>query len=387
MKRNPNQFVRFVILVALTGIMSVASAQFGQRGVVSPVVHDDGSVTFKLLARQADKVSLSGSWMQGWGASLEMSRNDTGLWSLTIDPIPSEMYTYTYQVDGVRTLDPANGLTVRDGVRNESMFIVKGQRGELYSSNDVPHGTLSKVWYSSPVLKMNRRMYVYTPPGYADGNQKYPVLYLLHGAGGDEDAWTTLGRTPYILDNLIAAGKALPMIVVMTNGNAWAAAAPGDAPAMAAPADRMSLAGKFEESLVKDVIPFIEKNYRVQTDPGHRAIAGLSMGGGHTMTITNNNPGMFSYVGVMSMGLMTGNRMGNYDAEKHKEQIAALKESGLKLYWIGCGKQDFLYEGVVNLRKLYDEQQFKYEYFESEGGHTWPEWRIYLSELAPKLFK
>lgn len=387
MKRNPNLFFRFVILVALTGIMSVATAQFGQRGVVSPVVHDDGSVTFKLLARQADKVSLSGSWMQGWGASLEMSRNDTGLWSLTIDPIPSEMYTYTYQVDGVRTLDPANGLTVRDGVRNESMFIVKGQRGELYSSNDVPHGTLSKVWYSSPVLKMNRRMYVYTPPGYADGNQKYPVLYLLHGAGGDEDAWTTLGRTPYILDNLIAAGKALPMIVVMTNGNAWAAAAPGEAPAMAAPADRMSLAGKFEESLVKDVIPFIEKNYRVLTDPGHRAIAGLSMGGGHTMTITNNNPGLFSYVGVMSMGLMTGNRMGNYDADKHKGQIAALKDSGLKLYWIGCGKQDFLYEGVVNLRKLYDEQQFKYEYFESEGGHTWPEWRIYLSELAPKLFK
>ncbi len=387
MKRNHNLFFRFLILVALTGIMSVASAQFGQRGVVSPVVHDDGSVTFQLLARQADKVSLSGSWMQGWGASLEMSRNDTGLWSLTIDPIPSEMYTYTYQVDGVRTLDPANGLTVRDGVRNESMFIVKGQRGELYSSNDVPHGTLSKVWYSSPVLKMNRRMYVYTPPGYAEGNQKYPVLYLLHGAGGDEDAWTTLGRTPYILDNLIASGKTLPMIVVMTNGNAWAAAAPGDAPAMAAPADRMGLAGKFEESLVKDVIPFIEKNYRVQTDPNHRAIAGLSMGGGHTMTITNNNPGMFSYVGVMSMGLMTGNRMGNYDAEKHKEQIAALKSSGLKLYWIGCGKQDFLYEGVVNLRKLYDEQQFKYEYFESEGGHTWPEWRIYLSELAPKLFK
>lgn len=387
MKRNHNLFFRFLILVALTGIMSVASAQFGQRGVVSPVVHDDGSVTFQLLARQADKVSLSGSWMQGWGASLEMSRNDTGMWSITIDPIPSEMYTYTYQLDGVRTLDPANGLTVRDGVRNESMFIVKGQRGELYSSNDVPHGTLSKVWYSSPVLKMNRRMYVYTPPGYAEGNQKYPVLYLLHGAGGDEDAWTTLGRTPYILDNLIASGKTLPMIVVMTNGNAWAAAAPGDAPAMAAPADRMGLAGKFEESLVKDVIPFIEKNYRVQTDPNHRAIAGLSMGGGHTMTITNNNPGMFSYVGVMSMGLMTGNRMGNYDAEKHKEQIAALKSSGLKLYWIGCGKQDFLYEGVVNLRKLYDEQQFKYEYFESEGGHTWPEWRIYLSELAPKLFK
>jgi len=140
-------------------------------------------------------------------------------------------------------------------------------------------------------------------------------------------------------------------------------------------------------SLVQDVIPFIEKNYRVQSDPDHRAIAGLSMGGGHTMTITNNNPGLFKYIGVLSMGLMTGNRMGNYDPEKHKGQIAALKNSGLKLYWIGCGKQDFLYEGVVNLRKLYDEQQFKYEYFESEGGHTWPEWRIYLSELAPKLFK
>ena len=387
MKRKLNLWIKLILLVVLTCNMHTSSAQFGQRGIVSPIVNEDGSVKFQLLARHAEQVTLSGSWMQGWGASLEMSRNDTGLWSLTIDPIPSEMYTYSFQVDGVRTLDPANGLTVRDGTRNESMFIVHGERGHLYSSNNVPHGTLSKVWYTSPVLKMDRRMYVYTPPGYAEGNQKYPVLYLLHGAGGDEDAWTTLGRTPYILDNLIATGKAIPMIIVMTNGNAWAAAAPGDAPVMAAPADRMSLAGKFEESLVQDVIPFIEKNYRVQSDPDHRAIAGLSMGGGHTMTITNNNPGLFKYIGVLSMGLMTGNRMGNYDPEKHKGQIAALKNSGLKLYWIGCGKQDFLYEGVVNLRKLYDEQQFKYEYFESEGGHTWPEWRIYLSELAPKLFK
>lgn len=387
MKRKLNLITRLILLVILTGSMNFVSAQFGQRGIVSPIVNADGSVKFQILARQAEKVALSGSWMQGWGASLEMNRNDTGLWSITIDPIPSEMYTYAFQIDGVRTLDPANGLTLRDGTRNESMFVVPGERGKLYSSNNVPHGTLSKVWYPSPVLKMDRRMYIYTPPGYAEGNQKYPVLYLLHGAGGDEDAWTTLGRTPYILDNLIAAGKALPMIIVMTNGNAWAQAAPGDAPVMAAPADRMSLAGKFEESLVKDVIPFVEKNYRVLTDPNHRAIAGLSMGGGHTMTITNNNPGLFSYVGVMSMGLMTGGRMGNYDPEKHKGQIAALKSSGLKLYWIGCGKQDFLYEGVVNLRKLYDEQQFTYEYFESEGGHTWPEWRIYLSELAPKLFR
>ncbi|UCG28285.1 MAG: esterase, partial [Bacteroidales bacterium] len=325
--------------------------------------------------------------------SVAMERNDTGLYQLTIEPLAPEIYTYTFIVDGVRVLDPGNYNIVRDGVRNESVLTIPGEGSDVYNVFSVPHGTVSKVWYPSPTLNMDRRMYVYTPPDYFTSGKSYPVLYLFHGAGGDEDAWTTLGRTNYILDNLIAAGKALPMIVVMTNGVPANAASPADQPVdlennrvnAAGPGGMVS--GKFEESLVKDVIPFIEKNYRVIPDAGHRAIAGLSMGGFHTQMITNANPGMFNYIGVMSMGLFNDTRFGNYSEEDHKAQITALKDSGVKLYWIACGKDDFLYESVVNLRKFYDDLGLEYVYRESTGGHTWPNWRIYLSEFAPMLFK
>jgi enterochelin esterase family protein len=233
-------------------------------------------------------------------------------------------------------------------------------------------------------------MYVYTPPGYEKDGKKYPVFYLLHGAGGDEDAWTTLGRAPWILDNLIAQGKAEPMIVVMTNGNARSAAAPGEEPITGKTGTTepgQMVQSSFEQSLVNDVIPYIEKNYRTLTDKNHRAIAGLSMGGMHTQNITNSNPDKFGYIGIMSMGLRNNPRSGSYNPEEHKKQILSLQKEGVKLYWIGCGKDDFLFESVTTLRKFYDDLGFKYEYRESTGGHTWPNWRIYLSELAPKLFK
>jgi len=366
------------------------SAQFGRNPIKSPEVNEDGKITFKLFAPEADTVKISGNWMPGWGTRVTMVPNDTGLYVLNIDPLPSEMYTYTYYVNGVKVLDPGNAIIVRDGVNNQSMFFAPGDVADLYQTQDVPHGVLSKVWYPSPTLDKNRRMYVYTPPGYNEGNKKYPVFYLLHGAGGDEDAWTTLGRTPYILDNLIAAGKVKPMIVVMTNGNAWSSAAPGEEPTSAStvqPDFSQMVRGEFERSIVNDVIPFIEKNYRTLADKDHRAIAGLSMGGMHTQNITNWNPGTFAYIGVMSMGIMNNPRWNTgYNEEEHKKQIAALKDSGLKLYWIGCGKEDFLFESVTNLRKLYDELGLKYTYRESSGGHTWTNWRIYLAEFAPLLF-
>lgn len=255
---------------------------------------------------------------------------------------------------------------------------------------DVPHGRVSKVWYPSPTLDKNRRMFVYTPPGYENGTDKYPVFYLLHGGGGDEEAWTTLGRTPWILDNLIAANQAKPMIVVMTNGNARSAAAPGEEPFSAGnPARSPGQPGmpSFEESLVKDVIPYIEQNYRTLTDKNSRAIAGLSMGGMHTQNITNANPDLFGYIGVMSMGLMRNPRDGNFNPENYKKQLLAIQEKGVNLYWIACGKEDFLFQSVTDLRRFYDEIGFSYVYRESTGGHTWPNWRIYLSELAPLLFR
>jgi enterochelin esterase family protein len=341
-----------------------------------------------LLAPEASKVTLSGNWMAGWGTQVELTKGDSGIWSVTTEILPAEFYTYTFYINGVKTLDPQNPQVVRDGTRFENVVIVPGKESEVYTIKEVPHGVLSKVWYPSTTLEKSRRMYVYTPPGYAESTEKYPVFYLLHGAGGDEDAWTTLGRTPYILDNLIAEGKAKPMIVVMTNGNAWSSAAPGEEPKAESTTDFSQMApGGFEKSLVNDVIPFIEKNYRTLTDKNNRAIAGLSMGGMHTQTITNTNPDKFGYIGVMSMGLMNNSRWGNYNEEEHKKQIQTLKDSGLKLYWIGCGKEDFLYESVTNLRKFYDDSGFKYEYRETSGGHTWTNWRIYLSELAPKLFR
>lgn len=380
-----------IVLVVIS--ISSVSAQFRMsKPILSPEFQTDGKITFRLYAPESKTVKISGNWMPGFGTQVEMMRNDTGMFQLTIDPLPSEMYTYSFFADGVKTIDPSNAIVVRDGTRNESMFIVAGDKGGLYSVNDVPHGTLEKVWYPSASLGLTRRMYVYTPPGYAETTDKFPVLYLLHGAGGDEDAWTTLGREPEILDNLIASGKAKPMIVVMTNGNPWEAAAPGAAPAKKDGGQQPNFAsmgsGKFEESIINDVIPFIEKNYRVDANKGNRAVAGLSMGGMQTLYLTNHYPDKFSWFGVMSMGLVDMSRFGGTNnPEDQQKGLEKLKASQPKLYWIGVGKDDFLYKSVQDLRKFLDDNHFKYEYLETEGGHTWTNWRIYLSELAPKLFR
>jgi len=248
----------------------------------------------------------------------------------------------------------------------------------------VPHGAVAEVFYYSKSLKKHRRMHVYTPPGYENNTERYPVFYLLHGGGGDEDAWTTLGRAPYILDNLIALGKAKPMIVVMTNGNASQAAGPGDAPAMISVAPAVpssSTAGRFEESLVNDVVPYIESHFRVIANKDNRAIAGLSMGGGHAFRITLDNPEMFSYIGIYSSGAR------NVD-ETIENQIKELKAKNPKLYWVGCGLDDTgAYARSQTLVELLKKYEFNYIFRESSGGHTWANWRIYLSEMAPELFK
>jgi enterochelin esterase-like enzyme len=363
--------------------------------IISPEVLPDNEVIFRVYSKDASTVSVSGEWQSGFNSSQDLIRNDTGLFSLTLGPLEPELYGYTFVVDGVRTIDANNVLERRDGVNYQSFFITPGDASDLYIERDVPHGTILKMWYNSEVLKMYRRLYVYTPPGYEEGTQKYPVLYLLHGAGGDEDAWTNMGREAQILDNLIFKGRTKPMIVVMTNGNANQAGALNEVPlpeqeegqGMAA---YTRYAGKFEEHLVKDVIPFIEKNFRTLTGMNNRAIAGLSMGGAQTQTITNDNPGMFGYIGVFSMGIMNFGRQ-NTDAEKLADEriakLEVLKNSGYKLYWIAVGKDDFVYKSVVDLREILDNIGFKYVYRESSGGHTWANWRIYLSEFAPMLFK
>lgn len=403
----------FVTIVTFVAILLASASAAGQQSttpapapaarpqfrmpprIISPEILPDNKVTFRVYAKEASKITVSGEWQAGFNASEALVKGDTGMFMLTVGPLKPELYGYTFTVDGVTTIDPNNVQVRRDGTRYGSFFIIPGPESDLYfQKNGVPHGNVSKVWYNSPILGMDRRVYIYTPAGYEKSNQKYPVFYLLHGAGGDEDAWTNMGRAAQIMDNLIAQGKAKPMIVVMTNGNANQSGAQNDVTDAPIQGDPMvayqKLAGKFESHLVKDLVPFIEKNYNVLTGKENRAIAGLSMGGMHTQTITNDNPGMFSYIGVFSMGIMNFG-LQNQDAAKldaeRETKIEALKDSGYKLYWIGVGKDDFVYQSVIKLRSTLDKHNFKYTYRESTGGHTWANWRIYLSEFAPLLFK
>jgi enterochelin esterase family protein len=359
--------------------------------VISPEILEDNTVIFRLKAPEATLVKLGGT-MNSDFSLLEMKKTDEGIFEIKIGPIKPDMYVYTFNVDGVTTLDPVNNVVVRDGSHIESRLMVPGKLTDLYDVKDVPHGKVSSVWYPAKTLEMNRRCMIYTPPGYDQSKESYPVLYLLHGAGGDEEAWISRGRANYILDNLIDQGKAKPMIIVIPNGNASATSAPGETPlSLRLQQDKgaMAAAGamtgeKIPECLVNDLIPFVEENYRVKANPENRALAGLSMGGYQTQKTSNLYPEEFKYIGVMSMGLYS--MFGNYNKEEHITQIKALEEANPKLYWVGCGKTDFLYQSVVELRKFYDEIEFEYTYRESEGGHSWNNWRLYLSELAPLLF-
>ncbi len=387
----------FLGLVAFSG--SYAQFMQGPR-IVSPEIHPDNTVTFRIMAPLASEVSVRGEWMAGFGAGEALTPSDSGLWSVTLGPLAPEFYGYTFLVDSVQVLDPLNAIIKRDGTRNANVLLVPGEASDLYAVQDVPHGTLSKVWYTSPTLELTRRMYVYTPPGYENSDERYPVFYLLHGGGGDEDAWTTLGRAPQILDNLIAQGKAKPMIVVMTNGNANQTASITDRPTQteAAPnpgpfniEDEQAVINsnkQFPNSLVNDVIPYVEKHFRVIANSANRAIAGLSMGSLQTQITSMTHPELFQYIGCFSLGIHFNDQFAilsnqilipAYDSE--------LKTMKNQLFYIGCGTEDFCYEGVQTLREKLDEHDFEYIYNETGGGHTWANWRIYLSEYATLLFQ
>src|SRR5262245_27352432 len=373
----------------------------------SPDIHPDRTVTFRLLAPKATDVTLNGSWDNG--TNLKMTKDDAGVWSTTIGPLAPQLWGYWFMVDGVKALDPSNGETQRDGARYDNLLMISGPESEWWDFKDVPHGTVQAVWYPSPTLKLaNRRMMVYTPPGYETNTQKYPVLYLLHGGGGDEDAWLTMGRANIILDNLIAARKAKPMIVVMPNGNATqtvsqgfgfgptparqSVQAPAPPPVQAeqaagrggAPGGRgaapQPYAGSYPESLVKDVIPFVEKRFRVLAAKDDRAIAGLSMGGGHTLAATNNNPGTFAYIGVFSAGAQAAD-------ETLQAQLAAVKAGGVKFYWLGAGTTDMARERTVTLSELVKKQGFNTTYREIPGRHYWFLWRDFLVQYAQIAFE
>ena len=374
-------------LLLLLGVSTNVKAQeisaMSAPRVVSPEVNADNSVTFRILSEKANEVTLNGSWM-GFRETLPLVKGEQGVWSVTIKPLSSSMYHYNFFIDGVAAIDVTNPHALRDGTRYASLLMVPGDGSSVFQLNDTPHGNIAQVWYPSPTLGADRRMYVYTPPGYDSGKESYPVLYLLHGAGGDEDAWSSLGRANLILDNLIATGKAKPMIVVMTNGNAWQTSTLRQIPGLPTPTRETfaQFQGKFEKSLVEDVVPYVEKNFRVKADKDHRALAGLSMGGGHTITASINYPGTFGYIGVFSSGIFDANA----DMAEMEKKFITLKASGVHKYWVACGKEDFVMDSNKRLLSVLDKTGFKHEYFENEGGHTWANWRTYLSMFAPMLF-
>lgn len=376
-------------------------ALWGGAPVVSPEIHDNNTVTFRMKAPKAVKVQLTGDFLptqkiktpfgefDGPGV-VDLKEGKEGVWEFTTpEPLKPELYSYSFIVDDLKMMDPSNVYMIRDVASVTNVFIIGGDRADLYKVNKVPHGTVSRVWYNSPTLGMDRRLTVYTPAGYENSGKSYPVFYLLHGMGGDEEAWIALGRTSQILDNLIAQGKAKPMIVVMTNGNAAQEAAPGEsslgfaAPSMQQP---KTMEGSFETAF-PDVVKFIDKNYRTIKSKQGRAIAGLSMGGYHSMHISKEYPDMFNYVGLFSAAIMPDKNVKSpvYDDIEGKLKVQFAKKPAL--YWIGIGNTDFLYKANEEYRKLLDEKGYKYTYYETGEGHIWKNWRIYLTEFAPLLFR
>ncbi|WP_420150645.1 esterase [Spirosoma sp.] len=370
----------------LTLCASVAVAQMPQRTptpndtLKSPKVLDDKRVVIQIYAPKATDVMVGGDFASG--KPMPLTKNDQGVWSVTLGPLKPDYYTYTLSVDGVRTMDPKNPV-IKQGISSlENVMAVPGPETAFEDNRAVPHGEVREVWYSSNTLGMMRRMHVYTPPGYEKGNTKYPVFYLLHGGGDDDSGWNSVGRAGFILDNLIAAGKAKPMIVVMPNGSMPMPATSGmpDMNMM----NRMR--DLFASELLKDVMPFAEKNYRILTNAENRAIAGLSMGGFQTLDVTLTRPELFNYVGVFSSGFF-GASADEADTKYAKVLNDPNFNKGKKLFWVGIGKEDFVMESNKKTLSLLDKHNIKYQYKETEGGHTWINWRQYLNEYAPLLFR
>ena len=372
-------------LLALTLLTVSAQQQLWGGANGSPRVNSDNTVTFSIKAPDAQRVSVQ----LDYGVLWPLERDTAGVWTFTTGALEPDLYLYNYVVDGVKTLDPENVYTMRDVATVKSMFFVNGGHPLVYEAQDVPHGNVSAVWYDSPRVGQKRRMMVYTPAGYDQGKQRYPVLYLLHGSGGDETAWLHQGQAAQVLDNLIASGQAVPMIVVMPNGNVDEQAAPGaDQRGLVTPtfAHKQWMEGSFESSFV-DIMEYVDRHYRTDKRQSRRAIAGLSMGGYHSLYISANQPKDFGYVGLFSAAIrpMKGVESPIYDNLEQK--LAVQFGQDLKLYWMAIGKDDFLYEPNRLYRELLDRGGHRYTYVESTGGHEWRNWRRYLAQFVPLLFK
>ena len=400
------------ILLAIAALSMGVSLQaqqalWGGPGVESPVINADGTVTFRYRAPKAVKVEVTGDFLPTQKVEVDfggqkrsfdapgvgvMKEGKDGVWEYTTDfVVAPDLYNYTFRVDGDTVIDPHNMWVNRDVASLTSVLLVpaEGARSDLYAIHRVPHGTVSKVWYKSATAGFDRRLTVYTPAGYETSKSKYPVLYVLHGVGGDEDAWVTQGRATQILDNLIARGQAKPMIVVFTNGNISQEAAPGEnsmgytRPTMGLP---QTMEGTFEKSF-PEIVKFIDSRYRTIAKKQGRAVCGLSMGGFHTLYLSINYPDLFNYAGMFSVAVGVSDPSISPMYQDFDTKLTRYFAKKLALLWIGCGNTDFLYQANLDFMKKLDENGFKYIYMETEGGHIWRNWRIYLTEFVPLLFR
>jgi enterochelin esterase-like enzyme len=391
----PMRFRALFALLALGLVTSPrAAAQPTRRqptpndSLKSTEISADHKVTFRIYAPKASEVSVSGDF----GAGGMLTKDEKGVWSITVGPFTPDFYSYAFHVDGVRTIDPKNAM-IKQGIGSlESMFLLPGAEADFEATKDVLHGEVHIARYRSGTLDEIRSMHVYTPPNYEFGSEKYPVLYLLHGGGDEDSGWSTIGRAGFILDNLLAEKKAVPMIVVMPNGSLPRPAnlprfEPGTTPTPEARAAMETARNRFTDELLKEVVPYVEKHYRVKTGQENRAVAGLSMGGGQTLQVATTHPNEFAYVGVWSAGI------GGRNAESFETRNESFLKNAdhvnkvIKLFSISVGDKDFALNGSKSLAESLEKHGIKHELHISGGGHTWINWRHYLNEFAPKLFR
>ena len=384
----------FVLLVAAVSVLALSRAGMAQPAtpaVVSPEAHPDGTVTFRLRAPNAQRVTVNGDF---WGRkSFPMTNDPTlgnGVWAVTTPPLEPDLYAYTFNMDGATLVDPVNTFVRVGAWAYMSQVYVPGPRAAFLAVRDVPHGTLHEHWYHNKELNTERRVLVYTPPGYSS-SKTYPVLYLLHGMSDDEGFWTSVGRANFIMDNLLAEARTKPALIVMPFGHAsrtppGRGAGGGRGAAAGAPATRGGAVfgiSMLENDLNQNVIPLVERQYHVGKKPTQRAIAGLSMGGAQSLNIGLNNPDRFAYVAAFSSAIF-GNSETNFASF-----LADPKKSNksFKLLWIGCGQSDTLLDGNRTFEALLTSKGIKHEWVTTPGyAHEWTLWRHYLHDVLPKLF-
>lgn len=377
-------------ILATIAMLSVPLAHARPQGqrppeVVSPEVSNERKIAFRIHTPNSKSVRLTGSDIPGTGMGVPMKKADNGVWEATVGPVPAGAYRYNFNIDGVSVIDPRNPSTSESNMNTWSLVYVPGS--EISDTKDVPHGAVAQVTYHSQTLKRFRRMHVYTPPGYEKGEGKFPVFYLLHGAMDCDASWSTVGRAGFILDNLIAAGKTKPMIVVMPAGHTGPFRFGPRDPSFERQMD------EFADDFVKDVRPYVESHYRVLADSAHRAIAGLSMGGAQTLNVAFDHLEDYGYIGVFSSGIfgIAGGFGGQAPSTQWEDRHKAVLDNpdlkkGVRLVWFGCGKEDFLIKTSEASVAMLKNHHFDVVSKESAGGHTWINWRDYLAEFTPMLF-